>query len=293
MDENILTGGAEPQEGTTAPAVNIEVETTAPDRQAPAPEAKAAEPAPEADDAAREEAEQARKSSKLPEWAQKRFDQFAFEKREAERRARDAERQLQEYRDQLERRQPATPTTEDRQAAIENSPDPNAQWGGYRSKAEFDVAVKAEADRRFAVERQAADERAFNEECNRVYQSGKGQFSDFDDAIGNLRSLGVLDKTLIDAALATEQPDRVLYEIGSDPDKAMRIMALPPAKRIVELTKLSLVAPAPPPQRRVSSAPAPVRPVEGTARASTGLRDDDDEGEWFRKRSEQVRSRNR
>ncbi len=302
MTDNALTGAQAAAEGAPASneGDNVQVQTTATEQEArearvaavqaeKAPAAEAEKPAETADD------EKPKAPGKIPEWAQKRFDNIAYEAREAARRAKQLETENEALRAQMRRApaaDPAQATTQgDAAAAAGDGPAPGTQFAGYRSQEEFDRAVEAKTAERLATQERARYEAQFTADCNATYAKGKAEFVDFDGAMGNLRTMGMMNPALIEAALATDEPAKVLYNLGSDPDNAARIMSLNPAKMIAELTKMAVAGSAAPAQKRISNAPAPVKPVEGTARASSDPRDDDDDKTWFAKRETQKRER--
>jgi hypothetical protein len=102
-----------------------------------------------------------------------------------------------------------------------------------RRAAEKAVLLAAEAD--------------WNRQCNEAVEAGKKQFSDFDQQLANLQTL--LDKTdktsvdqftgLIAVAIDTGEAPTLIHKLGGDLDLAYKLMQLPPAKRAVEMTKLS------------------------------------------------------
>jgi len=220
----------------------------------------------------------------MPEWAQKRFDQLAFEKREAERRAKKLEEDLAAAR-------AGKPNAADTAAAQAAGPDPNAANGGYGSKAEFDAAVAAEAERREAAQREQAAQETFNMACNTAYAAGTQAYPDFEAAVDNLRQAGAMQRDLLDMVLETENPSKILYELGSDPARAQQIAGMTPAKRAMELAKMATAAPPPKTPAPITKAPPPLNPVDGTARVSADLRDEDDDAAWFAKRNAQVAAR--
>lgn len=221
---------------------------------------------------------------KLPEWAQKEMAKKAFEAREATRRTRELEEELA----RLKGTAPAAPAPSAADAAAAQQ---NAPAGGYRSQAEFDAAVQAEATRRASEARAAQELADFNAACDAAYQAGKGAFGeDFDAAAENLRQIGAMNRDLLDLALGMDDPAKIIFELGSDPTRAQSIMSLPVAKRAAEIAKMAVAtakaAPTP-----ISRAPRPVATVEGTARPSTEPSDTDDDAAWYAKRNAQIRAR--
>lgn len=227
---------------------------------------------------------------KLPDWAQKQMAQQAFEAREANRRAKELEAELAKLK------AGTPPTTPQPIAADEQAAANNAPAGGYKSEAEFNAAVQAEASRRqqaVAAQQQQAE---FDAACNAAYQKGKadpGMAEHFDAAVQNLQQLGFMNRDMLDLVIATEDPAKVLFELGSDPDKAAQLLTLPPAKRAVEIAKMSVAVPAKPAALPVSNAPRPVATVEGSARPNATPQDNDDDATWFAKRNAEIAARNR
>lgn len=118
-----------------------------------------------------------------------------------------------------------------------------------------------------------AAEQSFTAECNRVFEQGVKDFGpEFKEAVTNLNSLGLADKTMIDAALATGEAAKVLHFLGGDTEEAERVAALNPIQRAAEMTRLAirLAAPA---ARSTSAAPAPIKPIGGAAKATDDVYD--------------------
>jgi hypothetical protein len=162
-------------------------------------------------------------------WFQARIDELTREKHD-ERRAREA---LEERLRKLEQLEPA----------------------------ETPPVQTEEQIRKAAAEIVAAEK--FNQRCNDVYSSGAKDFTDFDEKLGNFRQLGGLPQPFLEAV--TELPDahKVLHALGSDLDQAAHIMSLPPVQMGIALAKLASPTAA---ARPVSSAPPPIKPIDGTPR---------------------------
>lgn len=144
-------------------------------------------------------------------------------------------------------------------AAAPSTADRNPATGRVYTEAE----IEALADRRAA-------QREFNRAADASYQAGMAQFPDWEEAIGNLKSLEIMSPQLLDAALATDEAPAVLHHLGKDPEEAARIVSLPPARMGAELAKLALKL-STPASRAVSTAPDPISPVVGRASPSVDL----------------------
>lgn len=130
----------------------------------------------------------------------------------------------------------------------------------------------------------------FNEACAAAEIRGKETYKDdFEKSVENIRLLGGFDPETMVGILATDDPSKVLYELGKNPDEYHRIMELTPAKRIAEMTKMAITPAAKP---KLSEAPAPVDTVGGRGGAPANeLRDDLSDDEWNRIRDQQELDR--
>lgn len=209
---------------------------------------------------------------KISEAHQKAFNKIAFERR-------DFQRQLMEQQalnaELLKKAAPPAPA-----APNGDGSDP----AEYVPRAELDRLANERADRIAADKHSAAQAEAsaasFNKAADDVYAAGTKDFPDFENAVSNLRMLGHMNYATVEAAMATDNPQKVLYEIGKNAAEAERIMALPPFKMAIEFAKLAAKAP---PKKEVSSAPAPITPLEGTTRISDDLNDSDSDLDWGKK----------
>ncbi len=147
----------------------------------------------------------------------------------------------------------------------------------YKTQADFDSAVKAEAAR---VASQTQLERDMADTASR----GKKDYGvKWDGAMATLGTLGGFDPDTFNGIMATDDPAKVLFTLGNDPDEFQRIMELPPAKRMTELVKLSIAEKKAP---QISRAPAPVEGLNARGGGSDNgdLSDDLPEEEWRARR---------
>lgn len=123
---------------------------------------------------------------------------------------------------------------------------------------------------------QTAAAAAFNKAADDMYDAGVAKYPDFKDAMDTLRAVGILGKdspvavNLLDAAMATDNGAAVMHHLGNDIDEATRIANLPPIRMAAELTKLATKLGVPK-QTPISSAPAPIRGVNGSASPTVDL----------------------
>lgn len=131
----------------------------------------------------------------------------------------------------------------------------------------------------------------FDNDCNAAFAKGTQEYGDFQEAMQNFGALGGLEPEVIEDALATGSAHSVLYDLGTNPDEAARVLRLPRPQRIAEFTRMTMKQPAKP---AVSKAPAPVKPIGGTARKDFSFDDDQaDPKVWHDKFDEMLRTRKR
>lgn len=246
---------------------------------APAAEAtKSAETAP-ADDKSASDAPKPRKPVKpLEPWIKERLAEQTAKQRDAERkeaearaRAEVAEAELAELRKRGVGGDTALPAK-----------DPPGADFVPRTQVEARAAEIARMD-------------AFNASADQAYFAGKAAYKEeFDAALQPLQAMGAMQRMdFQEAALATGAAHDVLFELGSDPDKASEILGYLKtgrvAKATAEMTRLAdkvkaqkateeaAVAAAKGKKTPVSAVPPPIRPVGGSALPAVDLDKADDE----------------
>lgn len=157
----------------------------------------------------------------------------------------------------------------------------------FKTKAEFDAAVQAEAER---VANLRLAQQSFNAKCNDVEDKGSKAFgAKWQNAKAQLAILddeGRIPLDLLTTALETDDPAKVLFELGSDIEKATEFMAMTPLRRAIAMAK---IADTKAPVRQQSRAPAPVDPIGGKGTGDDAPTDRDSDEEWNRK--EAIRER--
>lgn len=168
--------------------------------------------------------------------------------------------------------------------------DPEAEApvrADFKTKAEFDAAVAAEAER--VAERKLAVQ-TFTAKCNDVEDKGsaayKAKWTAAKTNLGLLDDEGRIPIDLLTTALETDDPAKVLFELGSDIEKATEFMAMTPLRRAIAMAKIAESKPAPRPQSRT---PPPVDPIGGRGGGDDRPSDRDSDEEWNRK--EEIRER--
>ena len=226
---------------------------------------------------------------------------------------------------QVEQVQGEEATTEQTQAAVEESPEDKAKrepWfqkrigeltrDKYEAKRQADAVAQEAAQLREQLARlQAGEEpeeaqprdvqtlarqeaqrmvaeQTFNDTCNKVYAAGKAEFPDFDNAVANLQMVGV-NRDFLELATSSDAGAKLIHHLGGDLDEAARIAALPPVQMARELTRLEFKLAQAPAPKPVSKAPAPITPIGSGGSADTGLRDDLSMDEWARRHNAKKR----
>lgn len=173
-----------------------------------------------------------------------------------------------------------------RVAEFEAKGGAGAGEGGDRKApdGDFDARVNAEAERR-------ANQAMVDREMENTVSKGNKDYGEpqFGKVLGLLKDLGGFDQATMQGILATDDPSKVLFELGSKPENYQRIMDIrDPMRRQAEIVKLSL---APRPKAKVSGAPAPVDPIgSGGGTGNAELRDDQDDAGWYAQRQKQKRN---
>jgi hypothetical protein len=107
------------------------------------------------------------------------------------------------------------------------------------------------------------------------------------DSVSLLDSFGLNSGDFVSSVMdvvGSDKTHEIMHAIAQDPEKAAALKDMSPARRISEITRISLamdakpaaepVKPAPPPTKTVSRAPAPPPPVEPSASRVVDWRDD-------------------
>ena len=138
-----------------------------------------------------------------------------------------------------------------------------------KTEAQIREEVRAEERQKTTEAEREATAKAFNDACNAAFDKGAEVYGeeDFKDATDTLNLLG-MGARHVEAALATDAPERVLFLLAEDTEKAKRIFALPPLKMAAEMAKIaSSRARAP---AKAAALPAPVTPVGGKGAETDG-----------------------
>ncbi len=218
----------------------------------------------------------------LPSWMKDRLAEQTAKQRDAERAAAEARARADVAEAEL---------AEWRKRGASGEPPPPA-----KDTPGADFVPRTEVEARAA---ELARNNAFDAQADQAYFAGKAAYKDdFDAALQPLQAMGAIQRRdFQEAALATGAAHDVLFELGSDPDKASEILGHfrrgNTAKATAEMTRIADAvaarkageakkaeedaAKAKGKKTPTSAVPPPIRPVGGSALPTIDLDKADDE----------------
>jgi hypothetical protein len=235
-----------------------------------ADEAKTTPPASESGNPSGEEDEE--RTDKSVKGVQKRIDELTKARREAERRAEEAERKLAET-------QGSRPAKENAPAApiVEGKP----KLEDFNTLEEFQEALTDwKIDQRETARESKAREEVGKAAWSERETTFKEAHADYDEV---LEKIAIPAKApalqAIQAAVAKGGPE-LLYHLGQNPEDVARIAGLAPLDAVLELGQIMAgfggkKATPEKPQPKLSSAPKPPARVGGAAPAAKAIGDSD------------------
>lgn len=230
------------------------VDEVIPDKEKPGDEEKAAE-VKEPEKAA--EAED--KPAETVDWKDKELKRKHAQIKERDRELEAIRKENEDLR-ALAARQPAKEGDE----PVKERPAANM------SQAQIQEAAK-----------QLRDQERYQDDLTRINADGEKNYKgEWAKSLENLATLGTVEMPVMQGILATDDPAKVLYELGKNPAEYQRIMELRPERRQTEFVKLSLKAA---PKPKPSAAPEPVETVRGRVTPSALPQDSDDDDTWYAK----------
>lgn len=169
------------------------------------------------------------------------------------------------------------------------------------SQAVFEARVAETAQ-------QIASANEWNRTCYDVAQTGQKEFGkeSFDKAIAAVNSVvnhadnaeSQQFNEFLRAAVETGQAHKLIHELGANPGEVKRLMALPGAKRVVELTRMADKIATPTGDPEPSGAPKPITPVGSKGLHYDGVQPDNKDlgttiptREWMARREKQIEAK--
>lgn len=273
--ENDGTSGAVVEQ---SPIVEVVLDSPVPETEA---QNSGEEPAP-ADDKKTEESDeqkQVRRESRRSASNARKAAELAEAKTEA--------RMLRERLERLEK--PADVSPEPKREDFDSLEDFHKALA--RSEAQKIAKETIEADRkvRSQQETQARTQEADKKVADawtKGEEAFKKEAKDYEEVVKEFIEAGYLedfDKGTGRAILESDLGQRVLYHLAKNPEEAERIAKLSPTRQVIEIGKLEDKVV---PQKKQSSAPAPVSGVKGSS-ASHTITGNESQAEYEAKRAKQ------
>ena len=213
--------------------------------------------------------------SSLPNGVKKRIDKVTRQKYEAVAEANRYKAELEQLRAQLAPKQEAPDishfdTLDDYVEAV----------------AEYKYQNNMLSEQEKNVER--AIEQRVSREWTAKVEKVRSVAPDFDAVFNNVASIEFAPMAL-EAVAQHPKGAEIAYMLGKDVGEAYRIAALPPSQQLMAIGEIAARTNVPKP-KTVSSAPAPIKPVQGGASNSSPPADID---EWMKWRNDQLRQKKR
>lgn len=227
-------------------------------------------------------------------WVQRRIDELTRQRHEAERRERDARKDLEFYREQALKAQPAPEPEGPKSLADFQFND--GQYQQYLFSKAADAARKA-AKEELAQEQSAAEkQRQAGEYATKVREFAKDH-PDYRD----VAEYAPISNQVADIILGLDSGPELAYHLGKNPDVAIQISNLPAPRAAYELgqisARLSIEREAAAKAKKlVSGAPPPSPRIEGTEPAVTPKASDPESDkipmdQWLKMRNKEVKKR--
>ena len=149
--------------------------------------------------------------------------------------------------------QPASDNGEPRQDQFQTYEDYTRALARYEARMEHQ-----------RLNREAA-EKTTAQRLRESMKAVRGEAADFDEVVASVFEPEFPNsKTMADFVEESDQPARMLYWLGNNPDEAARISQLSPIRQAKELAKVEATLAAPAPQPKRPGAPPPPKIVTGS-----------------------------
>lgn len=196
-------------------------------------------------------------------WVQKRIDELTRARHEAERRERDARKDLEFYREQALKAQPAQKPEPEKPKSLADFQFDDGQYQQYLISKAADAARKA-AKEELAQEQSAAEKQRHAAE----YATKVREFAKDHPDYREIAEYAPISDAVADIILAKGSPE-IAYYLGKNPDLAVQISGLPDKHAAYEIGQIAarltiereaaakakkLVSGAPPPTPKIEAA---------------------------------------
>ena len=213
--------------------------------------------------------------SSLPNGVKKRIDKITRQKYEQQAEINKLKAELESFKAQT------APTLQE--------PD-ISQFDDLESYVKAQVKYEKELEKQATQSQQAQQTQAQAVAQDWVAKVDKVRSvaPDFDAVFNNVASIEFAPMAL-EAVAQHPKGAEIAYMLGKDISEAYRIAALPPSQQLMAIGEIAARTNVPKP-KTVSSAPAPIKPVQGGASNSSPPADID---EWMKWRNDQLRQKKR
>ena len=213
--------------------------------------------------------------SSLPNGVKKRIDKVTRQKYEAVAEANRYKAELEQLKAQLAPKQEAPDISQF---------DTLDEY--VEAVAEYKLSQKAQATQSQQAQQTQAQAQA--QDWVAKVEKVRGVAPDFDEAFNNVANIEFAPMAL-EAVAQHPKGAEIAYMLGKNVSEAYRIAALSPTQQLIAIGEIAAKTNVPKP-KAVSSAPAPVKPVQGGSSNSAPPTDID---EWMKWRNDQLRQKKR
>jgi len=221
------------------------------------------------------EAEKEQDESSLPEGVKKRIDKVTRQKYEAIAESNRLKAEIEQLKAQFAPKQEAPDISQF---------DTLDEY--VEAVAEYKLNQKTQATQSQQAQQTQAQAQA--QDWVAKVDKVRSVAPDFDEAFNNVANIEFAPMAL-EAVAQHPKGAEIAYMLGKNVSEAYRIAALSPAQQLIEIGVIAAKTNVPKP-KAVSSAPAPVKPVQGGSSNSAPPTDID---EWMKWRNDQLRQKKR
>jgi hypothetical protein len=206
-------------------------------------------------------------SEKQDPWYKKRIDELTRDKHEARRQAERLEKMLEQQEQILRQYSPA----QEQQAPSLAPPDPSQFAGGQYDPRYMDAMMQYTRESAVMEAKQAVaqeyeqrarlqTQQAAQAKLETAEAAARVRYADYDSVIERITSDPILaqNQTIREAILGMENGPDIAYQLGRNLDIAYEISNMSPVQAGMRLAAIVRQ------DARTSSAPKPIRPINGT-----------------------------
>jgi dsDNA-binding SOS-regulon protein len=275
------------------PPAEEPAETTAEEEAGAEPAGPETPEVPTGDDTPAE-TEEAKKAKGV----QKRIDELTRQKHEAARDAEYWKAQATQGQQQPE------PQPEQLPLGFKPKPTREQFFESMDPDADFVEALtdwKADLrDHRRSVSDQQKSEEARAKEVTTAHNeratAARAEHEDYDEVISSASDI-VFSQEMTEAILYSDQSAELAYYLGKNKDELKRIAGLPVLQQVKEIgrieAKLTTKVETPPPTKKLTQAPEPIKPVGNKEKATPANPDEMSDDDWLKYERERLRKTGR